>query len=131
MQDAKSIFYVTGCDSGFGAMVVSALDGAGFGCFAGCYTPEGAARLREACSARVRPVSLDVTSEESVTAAAAQIASDLGALSRGLDGVLNNAGILMTPGPTEWTTAKSFDAMYRVNVLGTAAAQGPAFFSRP
>ena len=63
---------------------------------------------------------LDVTDEASVRAFGDAIAERLGD-GVGLDGVVNNAGILVTPGPTEWTPLSAFRRMYDVNVLGTVA----------
>jgi NAD(P)-dependent dehydrogenase (short-subunit alcohol dehydrogenase family) len=53
------------------------------------------------------PVQVDVVDEASVEAAAAVIAAHLGA-GVGLDGVVNNAGILVTPGPVEWTPSSAY-----------------------
>ena len=57
---------VTGCDTGFGNLLVKHLDKLGIPVFAGCLTEEGQEKLRAGCSSKVFPVGLDVTKEESV-----------------------------------------------------------------
>jgi NAD(P)-dependent dehydrogenase (short-subunit alcohol dehydrogenase family) len=111
-------YYVTGCDSGFGNIVVKQLDAAGHSVFAGCFSSDAMGKL-EAETKNVVPVQLDVTNEASVRAAAETIAKVLDG--KGLDGLVNNAGILVAPGPAEWTPVKAFDTMLAVNVVGAAA----------
>ena len=94
------------------------LDKDGHGCFAGCFLEESMATLRSECK-NVVPVRLDVTNAESVAQAAAIIAKHVEG--RGLDGVVNNAGILISPGPVEWIPVESVERMLKVNVLGTVA----------
>lgn len=70
----------------------------------------------------VVPVKLDVTDADSVSAAAAVVGdtlADRGAA--GLDGLVNNAGILVSPGPVEWTPIESYRKMLEVNLVGMAA----------
>ena len=57
---------VTGCDTGFGNLLVKHLDKLGIPVFAGCLTEEGQEKLRAGCSSNVFPMGLDVTKEESV-----------------------------------------------------------------
>jgi NAD(P)-dependent dehydrogenase (short-subunit alcohol dehydrogenase family) len=94
------------------------LDKAGHGCFAGCYCDESMAVLRSECK-NVVPVRLDVTNADSVALAAATIAKHTEG--RGLDGVVNNAGILISPGPVEWISVDSVERMLKVNVVGTVS----------
>ena len=93
------------------------LDEAGHRVFAGVFMESSIAKLRAEQSDRVIPLRLDVTDEASVTQCARIIGDEVAAL----DGVVNNAGLLVTPGPTEWTTLDSFRRMYDVNVLGLVA----------
>lgn len=109
-------FYVTGCDSGFGAQVIRLLEAAGHGVFAGCFLEETVEKLRAECSGIV-PLRLDVTDEASVEAAARAIKEKVGDKGR-LDGLVNNAAILVTPAPVELTPAAAFRKMYEVNVIG-------------
>lgn len=111
-------FYVTGCDSGFGAIVVKLLEGAGHNVFAGCYLAETVKTL-QAGSSTIVPFQLDVTNQASIEAAAKLIREKLGG--EGLDGVVNNAAILVSPAPVELTPMDAFRRMYDVNVVGTVA----------
>lgn len=113
--------YVTGCDTGFGSILVQELaskEGQVSKVFAGCYTQEAADTLtaQDNCVIGVR---LDVTKEDSVLAAAKVIESNLGG--KGLDGVVNNAGVMSTAGPVEWTPLNDYRRMIEVNVLGTVS----------
>jgi NAD(P)-dependent dehydrogenase (short-subunit alcohol dehydrogenase family) len=90
-------FLVTGCDSGFGKLVSEFLDQQGHTVFSGCLTQKGCDELSKACSKNVHPLLLDITSSESLKAAEVHVSNTLGGA--GLDGLLNNAGVLVTPGP--------------------------------
>ena len=57
---------ITGCDTGFGNMLAKRLDSMGFSVFAGCLTEKGEDNIRKACSNRVKVITLDVTSTESI-----------------------------------------------------------------
>lgn len=80
----------------------------------------------EAESKSIVPLQLDITSAASVAAAAKKISDRLGSGKEpsdawGLDGLVNNAAILVTPGPVELTPVEAFRKMYEVNVIGTVA----------
>ncbi len=120
MLSAAQFVYVTGTDSGFGEIVTKMLDKKGFGVFPGCYLEASMERLKKECSERVVPLQLDVTKDASVEAAAKRIVEELGKRPGSkLVGVVNNAGILVTPGPVEFTPLSSFESMMQVNYLGT------------
>ena len=70
---------VTGCDRGVGLELAAHLDALGFRVLAGVREPcgAGAARLQARTSVLTRLVDLDVTSEVSVTSAAAQVRREL------------------------------------------------------
>eukprot|EP00041_Stephanoeca_diplocostata_P010653 m.169580 g.169580 ORF g.169580 m.169580 type:complete len:329 (+) comp18246_c0_seq3:88-1074(+) len=114
-------FYVTGCDSGFGRQLVGMLVKDGHGVFAGVFLSKSVGELSTEYEGRgkVVPVQVDVTSEDSVRAAAEFIAEYL--KGSGLDGVVNNAGLLVTPGPVEWTPIEAYRRMLDVNVIGLAS----------
>ena len=57
---------MTGCDTGFGNILAKRLDALGCHVFAGCFTPSGGAELKNACSDRLKVVTLDVSNAESV-----------------------------------------------------------------
>lgn len=112
-------YYVTGCDSGFGRSLTGLLHAAGHGVFAGCYLEQSLGSLRaEFGDKNVVPLQVDVTDEASVERAAQTIRDHLQGM--GLDGVVNNAGLLVTPGPVEWTPSSAYEKMFKVNVYGIA-----------
>ena len=111
-------YYVTGTDSGFGAELVKMLANKKLNVFAGHFLPDSAKTLKEV-SDLIVPVQLDVTSDESVAAAAQVIKEKLESCGGKLLGVVNNAGLLLQSGPTEWTPIANYQKMYDVNVLGT------------
>mmetsp|Transcript_5979 Transcript_5979/g.6868 ORF Transcript_5979/g.6868 Transcript_5979/m.6868 type:complete len:339 (-) Transcript_5979:148-1164(-) len=115
----KKYIYVTGCDTGFGEIVAKKLDQLGFGVFAGVYLPESIDKLKSSCSNRMHPIRVDVSDEDSVENAASIMKETLAAKGALLHGVVNNAGILVQPGPVEWTPTDAYRRMFNVNVMGT------------
>ena len=69
--------FITGCDSGFGNLLARKLDKMGLHVFAGCFTDTGAKDLKQACSAMLETIKLDVTSEVSITKAAKEVRGKL------------------------------------------------------
>ena len=57
---------VTGCDSGFGNLLVKKLDSIGVNVFAMCYTKEAVGIFKRTSSQRVIPLQLDVTKQENI-----------------------------------------------------------------
>lgn len=112
-------YYVTGCDTGFGRILTENLSKRGHRVFAGCYLEKSMGELRKLRN--VDPLKLDVTNDESVKRAAKSIERLLGPSDGKLDGVVNNAGILVTPGPVEWTPSSAYRKMLEVNVVGMAS----------
>lgn len=108
---------VTGCDSGFGSVVVKMLADKGFGVFATHLLPDSAKTLRETSPA-IEPLHTDITKQESVDAMAAKVKAHLEKESAKLYGLVNNAGLLLQSGPIEWTPASNFEKMFAVNVVG-------------
>eukprot|EP00940_MAST-03C_sp_MAST-3C-sp2_P001701 g1701.t1 len=107
------------CDSGFGRILTEMLSKEGrYTVFAGVFLEKSMQEL--GALRNVVPLRLDVTDEGSVDRVAREIASYLGP-GRGLDGLVNNAGILVTPGPIEWTPISAYRKMLDVNVVGVAA----------
>uniref|UniRef100_A0A8C2T080 Retinol dehydrogenase 16 n=1 Tax=Coturnix japonica TaxID=93934 RepID=A0A8C2T080_COTJA len=107
---------ITGCDSGFGSLLARQLDARGLRVLAGCLSEAGAARLRAAASSRLQTVLLDVTSSDSIAAAAAWVRERVG--DRGLWGLVNNAGIAVPSAPNEWLRKEDFVAVLNVNLVG-------------
>ena len=65
--------FITGCDSGFGNSLAWKLDSLGFHVIAGCLTEKGETDLKKACSKKLKSISLDVTSDMSISNAVAEI----------------------------------------------------------
>jgi NAD(P)-dependent dehydrogenase (short-subunit alcohol dehydrogenase family) len=118
----KNIIVVTGASSGFGLMAAHALAHDGHAVYAtmretaGRNAPQVAALQKYAAENKVdlRPLELDVASEDSAEAAIAKVVKDNGRL----DVIVHNAGH-MTFGPAESFTPEQFAELYDVNVLGT------------
>jgi NAD(P)-dependent dehydrogenase (short-subunit alcohol dehydrogenase family) len=118
----KKIIVVTGSSSGFGRMACNALALAGHTVFAsmrettGHNAPQAADVEAFARKNKVdlRPLELDVGSEDSVEAAIAKIVAGAGRI----DVVIHNAGH-MVYGPAESFTPEQLAELYDVNVLST------------
>ncbi len=116
-MDAKSVL-VTGASSGIGQAAALYLDERGWRVFAGIRQQPDADHLRSQASARLTPLFLDVTDEGQITAAAQTVGQAVG--ERGLDGLVNNAGIFLG-GPVEFMPLDNLRQLFEVNVLGTVA----------
>lgn len=108
---------VTGASTGIGHACTVGLDARGFKVYAAVRKSSDADALRKV-SPRIEPVLMDVTDYASVDAAARDLTHQLG--ERGLDGLVNNAGISVA-GPLECLPMESFDRQMRVNVSGQVA----------
>ncbi|XP_070694361.1 dehydrogenase/reductase SDR family member 9 [Pempheris klunzingeri] len=108
--------YITGCDSGFGNLLAKHLDKLGFRVIAGCYTEKGEDELKKVASDRLTTAHLDVTDSESVGRVAALIKTLVGR--DGLWALVNNAGVSVPSGPTDWLTIEDYKAMLAINLLG-------------
>ncbi|XP_066471336.1 17-beta-hydroxysteroid dehydrogenase type 6-like isoform X2 [Tiliqua scincoides] len=108
--------FITGCDSGFGNQLARQLDARGLRVLAACLTQKGAEQLEKAVSERLKTTILDVTSTESIEAATEWVKGCVG--SKGLWGLVNNAGIANPIGPTEWLTKDDFLKVLNVNLIG-------------
>ncbi|MFT3924243.1 MAG: SDR family oxidoreductase [Myxococcales bacterium] len=117
-MSAKPTVLITGASTGIGYACAIDLDRLGFSVFAGVRKPEDGERLRQASAGRIEPLLLDVADYASVRRAADDLAQRLG--ERGLDGLVNNAGISVS-GPLECLPMEDFDRQLRVNVSGQVA----------
>ncbi|XP_054859532.1 17-beta-hydroxysteroid dehydrogenase type 6-like [Eublepharis macularius] len=108
--------FITGCDSGFGNQLARQLDLKGMRVLAGCLTQQGAEDLEKATSDRLKTTILDVTSTESVAAAAEWVKGCVG--DKGLWGVVNNAGTGVPVSLNSWLNKKDFMKVIDVNLLG-------------
>ncbi|TKR70512.1 hypothetical protein L596_022534 [Steinernema carpocapsae] len=116
----KKAVFISGCDSGFGRMLALKCVKNGIPVFAGCYTDEGAERLKEEAAGykgKLETVPLDVMNEESVEKAANMVKEKL---TGGLElwAVVNNAGLFSVYGPDDWTSLDEYKLSFDANCLG-------------
>jgi NAD(P)-dependent dehydrogenase (short-subunit alcohol dehydrogenase family) len=109
---------VTGASTGIGEACTRRLDAMGWRVFAGCRREADAEALRRGASPRLVPVRLDVTEEAQVRAAAEAVAAATGGA--GLDGLVNNAGIVVAA-PLECLPLAELRRQLEVNVVGPVA----------
>ena len=62
----RKFLFLTGCDTGFGKLLVRRLDALGCHVIAGCLTEAGQVELRAVCTPRVKTLHVDVTDQDSV-----------------------------------------------------------------
>jgi NAD(P)-dependent dehydrogenase (short-subunit alcohol dehydrogenase family) len=117
MVSARSVL-VTGASSGIGQACALRLDAAGMRVFAGVRRQADADALAARASTRLTPLLLDVTDSESIANAVAGVSSAVGA--RGLDGLVNNAGVSGGE-PVEFADLDAVRAMLEVNLVGPMA----------
>jgi NAD(P)-dependent dehydrogenase (short-subunit alcohol dehydrogenase family) len=103
---------ITGAGAGLGLATTQALAAKGYRVHAGVRQ----APPPQLDAPGVHPVTLDVTDEESVAAAAEQVAA---AEPAGLHAVVNNAGVIVQ-GPQELLPAEEWQRQFDVNVFGPA-----------
>ncbi|XP_061470859.1 17-beta-hydroxysteroid dehydrogenase type 6-like isoform X2 [Rhineura floridana] len=108
--------FITGCDSGFGNQLTRQLDAQGLRVLAACLTQKGAEQLEKATSEGLKTTILDVTSTESIAAVTKWVKGCV--RSKGLWGLVNNAGIAIPTAPNEWLTKDDFAKVINVNLLG-------------
>lgn len=112
---------VTGASSGFGALAVRSLAAAGHTVYAGMRGTEDRnapavaelARHAHEHNVSLHAVDMDVTAQDSVDAAIAQVVAEQGQI----DVIVHNAGHMVL-GPAEAFTAEQLAAIYDTNVLG-------------
>lgn len=116
------VVLVTGASSGFGALTARALADAGHTVYAGMRQTTGrnapavadAQTYADRHGVALRAVELDVSAQESVDAAVAQVTAEAGRI----DVVVHNAGHMVL-GPTEAFTPEQIAEIYDTNVLST------------
>jgi NAD(P)-dependent dehydrogenase (short-subunit alcohol dehydrogenase family) len=117
MESVAQAVLVTGTGKGIGAAVVERLIARGYHVFAGVRQAADADRWRSH-SDRTHPLTLDVTDEASIAAAAQELRSSLNG--RTLIGLVNNAGIAIA-GPLEFLPISELRRQLEVNVIGQIA----------
>ena len=118
MTTTQRSVLITGCSTGIGEDAALRLDLLGWRVFAGVRKAEDGRRLAGKASPRLRWIRIDVTDEDSIAAATAQVAEAVG--DAGLDGLVNNAGIAVGA-PIEGVPLDRLRWQFEVNVFGLVA----------
>jgi NAD(P)-dependent dehydrogenase (short-subunit alcohol dehydrogenase family) len=110
---------ITGTSSGLGFSAARAFAARGYRVIATVRSEEAARRVKAEGKGNIHPVMLDVTRAEDV----AQLPDRVREITEGgnLDGLINNAGIMIAPGPVEFQKMESIRAQFDVNVFGMMA----------
>ena len=108
-SDTRRTAVVTGASSGIGAATARALAAEGFHVYCAARRTERVVELAEEIGGT--PVTVDVTSEDSVAALASLVGDRL-------DVLVNNAGGAFGSAPVAEADAEQWRAMYEVNVIG-------------
>lgn len=109
---------ITGASTGIGRATALRMDSTGWRVFAGVRRAEDEEALRQAGSERLVPLRLEITDRQQIAAASKRIAEVVG--STGLDGLVNNAGIIVV-GPVETLPIDDFRHQIEVNLIGHVA----------
>src|ERR1035438_8481197 len=110
-----NVIVITGAPSGFGALTAPTLAPAGATRLPGpAPQARAAADFSAEHNASLRAIEMDVSSQESVDAAIAQVTAGHGRI----DVLVHNAGHMVT-GPAEAFTPEQLAELYDVNVLST------------
>jgi NAD(P)-dependent dehydrogenase (short-subunit alcohol dehydrogenase family) len=117
-ESAAGAVLVTGASTGIGAACALGLDRLGMRVFAGVRRATDGAALQRQASPLLTAVAIDVTDANSIAGAARTIGAVVG--SRGLAGLVNNAGIVV-PGPLEFLPLTDLRRQLEVNVIGQIA----------
>jgi NAD(P)-dependent dehydrogenase (short-subunit alcohol dehydrogenase family) len=108
---------ITGGSGGVGSALATALAHDGWRVFATARDPNRIKRTKSG-DGEVIPIALELTDDDSIASAAATIRERSGG--RGLDGLVNNAGVIVQ-GPLELVPASELRRQFEINVLGQMA----------
>lgn len=111
---SKSVV-ITGTSTGIGRACAERLATEGWTVYAGVRKEADGVDLARAVAGDVRPVQLDVTDAGQIAALVARLHDELGG--RGLDGLVNNAGVAQG-GPIETVSDSDWRWHFDVNVFG-------------
>ena len=109
---------VTGASTGIGRATAKRLANAGWDVFAGVRKPEDGESVKAESPDRITPLIIDVAEQVTIDAAAVTLDEALG--DRGLNGLVNNAGITVQ-GPLEFLPIEDLRKQLEVNVVGQVA----------
>jgi len=115
---SKQSVLVTGASSGIGKAIALGLDEIGFVVIAGVRREEDLRALKSQATGRLRPIILDITRDDHLSAAAAIMDKELGQTE--LVGLVNNAGICVT-GPLEFVSRSAMQHQLDVNTISQLA----------
>lgn len=105
---------VTGTSTGIGEDTAKLLASKGWTVFAGVRKEADADRL-QSLDSNIRPLILDVTKQDQIEAAFAEVGAAVG--EDGLDALVNNAALAIS-GPGEFTPISEFQRQYDINLFG-------------
>jgi NAD(P)-dependent dehydrogenase (short-subunit alcohol dehydrogenase family) len=121
MDNQKRSVVITGAASGIGRACALRFDRLGYRVLAGVRRPEDAEALKAASDGRIEPLTLEVTNQQTVTAAAAVLGDaplhGLVLRDAPLHGLVNNAGIAVA-GPVELVPLERWRTQLEINVIG-------------
>ncbi len=118
MASTPKSVVITGASTGIGAACALHLDKQGLRVFAGVRRQADADALKAKASSRLVAIALDVADSLSVSTAASAVAGAVG--DAGLDGLVNNAGVVVT-GPVEFLPLPELRRQLEINVVGQVA----------
>jgi len=114
MMSTPRTVVITGASSGIGQAAALRLSKAGWKVLAGVRTSDDSARLRRESDGKIEPVALDVTEPMTILALVDQLEN------RGIDGLVNNAGIAISS-PLEYLPIAELRRQLEVNLVGQIA----------
>ena len=112
-ETAETGALVTGATSGIGREIARQLLGAGLGVLVGARDAERGRQTAAELGEGARAITLDVTDQASIAAAATQVET--------LDVLVNNAGISLDAGPVTDVEIDLLRSTYETNVFGVVA----------
>jgi len=118
MTQDKGTVVISGASTGIGAACAEHLSQRGFTVLAGVRSEADHRRISALNNPHLRPLFLDVTSEESIAEAVEIVSETTG--EAGLSALVNNAGIVAA-GPIEYVSIDEVRGLFEVNVLGLMA----------
>jgi NAD(P)-dependent dehydrogenase (short-subunit alcohol dehydrogenase family) len=118
MTKERGHVVVTGTSTGIGEATALHLAEQGFHVFAGVRRADDGAALQARTSVPLTPVIVDVTKEQTISAARSVVEGAVG--DQGLVGLVNNAGIGV-PAPLEFQPMADFRHQLEVNLFGPVA----------
>jgi NAD(P)-dependent dehydrogenase (short-subunit alcohol dehydrogenase family) len=115
---AKTIL-ITGCSTGLGFAAARAFAERGYRVIATVRLEDDDRRVEAECRGSIHSVICDVTVKEQVAELPGTVRRITG--DGVLDGLINNAGIILAPGPVEFQKMEDIRAQFDVNVFGMMA----------